>query len=146
MRLSPWFGSWGGRPWLLRHSTCQHTHKPTSGSCPMNSWFYDKCKFLHKQICFTLTHDPSSFPSLRKAYCRLLCHKKQTFLSWRKHDLFGAPATTLKLFGGPSFLNIMPYHLTLTPKPCFPTQPPFMTSLDNPQPASPLLPPLATFS
>ena len=64
------------------------------------------------------------------------------YSSWNGY-LHVAPQTLSIM---PFFLEAMLSNLTVTLGPCFPILPPYITSSNNPQQASPLLPPLVTFS
>ncbi|KAH9310534.1 hypothetical protein KI387_025569 [Taxus chinensis] len=66
------------------HVTLTHHSKKT---CPMNQWYDEDCKAVHRQLHFASVHASPSFPSLKSAYRHLLRHKKRAFISRRRREL-----------------------------------------------------------
>jgi hypothetical protein len=80
------------------HSTRSTSISPKVGSCPMNKWYDDECKTLHRELRYAFTHSQPFYSDLKASYRRLLRHKKRLFVSHRRRELSALLAHSPKQF------------------------------------------------
>lgn len=58
------------------HSTRSTSTSRKVRSCPMNKWYNDKCKTLHRELQYAFTHSQPFYLDLKASYHRRLRRKK----------------------------------------------------------------------
>lgn len=70
------------------HSTRSTSISQKVRSFPMNKWYDDECKALHRELWYAFTHSQPFYPDLKFSYHRLLRCKKWLVVSHKRRELF----------------------------------------------------------